>query len=238
MSAGKGHIMPGTLGPLEPEPQRLGDAVYERIGEAIIERRLEPGQRIRDIDIAAELGVSRMPVREALQRLERIGLVEMSASRYTRVTEISDAEIRASLEYLGYQVGIAMRMAADRMDDDDRARAVALTRAVVARCRSTEPTDVLDVPVEAIIPIYEDLNTLYAFVTEACGNAVFTRAYNEAWFGLRRAQRGKPHLIQTPAATAEAFDRLAIALDGRDCEGAEQIIREMFLLTEVGATST
>jgi len=226
--------MSGSLEPLQPEPQRLGDAVYERIGEAIVESRLEPGQRIRDVDIAEELGVSRMPVREALQRLERIGLVEMSASRYTRVTEISDREIRASLEYLGYQVGIAMRMAAERMTDEHRARSVELARAVVARCRATEPAHSLDVPIESIELIYEDLNELYAFVTEACGNAVFTRAYNEAWFGLRRAQRGKPHLIQTPAAIAEAFDRLADALAGHDAEAAEQIIRDMFLLTDVG----
>lgn len=225
--------MPGYLGPLEPEPQRLGDAVYDRIGQAIIDGRLEPGERIRDVDIAADLGVSRMPVREALQRLERIGLVEMSASRYTRVTEISEREIQASLEYLGYQVGIALRMAVERMSADERRRAVELCRAVVDRCRTTEPADSLEVALDAVIPIYEDLNALYEYLTESCGNAVFTRAYNEAWFGLRRAQRGKPHLIQTPAAIAAAFDRLAGAIDDRDAETAEAIIRDMFLLTEV-----
>lgn len=225
--------MPGITGPIEPAPQRLGDTVYQRIGQAIIDRRLPPGARIRDLDIAAELGVSRMPVREALQRLERIGLVEMSASRFTRVTEISEREIEASLEYLGYQVGIAMRMAADRMPDEERRRAIELTRAVVARCRATEPADTLEVDVELIVPIYEDLNELYAFAAAACGNSVFLRSYNEAWFGLRRAQRGKPNLIQTPAAIADAFERLAEAIADRDGKAAERIIRAMFLLTEV-----
>ena len=55
----------------------LSDEVYARIGAAIVDGSLAPGERLRDGDIAAQLGISRTPVREALQRLERFGLVEL-----------------------------------------------------------------------------------------------------------------------------------------------------------------
>ena len=63
--------------------------VFEAVLEAIHEGQLLPGQRISDTSLAAELGVSRTPVREALQRLREIGVVEASASRFTRVAVVS-----------------------------------------------------------------------------------------------------------------------------------------------------
>lgn len=53
---------------------------------------LEPGERLRDGSIAESLGVSRTPVREALRRLEDEGLVESSASRWTKVSGLDLAE--------------------------------------------------------------------------------------------------------------------------------------------------
>lgn len=208
--------MPGLKGQLEPE-HRLSDVVYERIGEAIIAGRLEPGARIRDVEIAAELGVSRMPMREALQRLERIGLVEMSASRFTRVTDISPEQIDAALEYLGYEVGIALHMAVPRMDDEERARAVQLALAVSATCGALPNTDSMtDIAPDDVESIYDALNALYDHIAASSGNEVFHRAYTEAWFGLaghsrassgssrrrvRSARRSASSLTRSPPAT-------------------------------------
>ena len=69
------------LAPLVPRGTVLGDEVYARLGEAILDGSLAPGERLRDHDLAEWLGVSRTPVREALQRLERVGLVEVSPHR-------------------------------------------------------------------------------------------------------------------------------------------------------------
>lgn len=223
--------MPGLKGQLEPETHRLSDVVYDRIGEAIIAGRLEPGARIRDVDIAAELGVSRMPVREALQRLEWIGLVEMSASRFTRVTDISPEQIDAALEYLGYEVGIALHMAVPRMEDEERARAVQLALAVSATCEALPNTDSMtDIAPDNVESIYDALNALYDHIAASSGNEVFHRAYTEAWFGLARAQRGKLRLIQTPRAIGEAFRELADAIAAGDAAECERIIRSQFRL--------
>src|SRR5260221_10660454 len=64
------------------------DAVYARLREWILRGPLEPGEIIRDADIAQALGVSRTPVREALLRLEGDGLVETAPARWTRVAPL------------------------------------------------------------------------------------------------------------------------------------------------------
>ena len=63
--------------------------VFDRVLSAVHEGRFLPGQRISDSELAEQLGVSRTPVREALQRLREIGIIEASASRFTRVALVS-----------------------------------------------------------------------------------------------------------------------------------------------------
>lgn len=72
----------------------IRDDVYQSLREWIVGGELEPGEKLRDKELAAQLGVSRTPVREALRKLENEGLVETSANRWTRVTAITiqDAE--------------------------------------------------------------------------------------------------------------------------------------------------
>ena len=66
--------------------------VFEEVLEAIHQGELLPGERISDTALAATYGVSRTPVREALQRLREIGVVEASANRFTRVAVVSPRE--------------------------------------------------------------------------------------------------------------------------------------------------
>ena len=55
------------------------DVVYERLQDLIIRGRLAPGVRVVENDIAARLGVSRTPVREAIQRLHQEGMLRATA---------------------------------------------------------------------------------------------------------------------------------------------------------------
>jgi DNA-binding GntR family transcriptional regulator len=63
--------------------------VFDAVLDEVISGTLVPGQRISDADLAARFGVSRTPVREALQRLREIGVIEASPSRFTRVAEVT-----------------------------------------------------------------------------------------------------------------------------------------------------
>jgi DNA-binding GntR family transcriptional regulator len=67
----------------------LNQEVLARLRAWIVERVLQPGEPIRDQELAERLGVSRTPVREALLRLEAEGLVETSRNRWTRVSPVS-----------------------------------------------------------------------------------------------------------------------------------------------------
>jgi DNA-binding GntR family transcriptional regulator len=76
-----------------PNPEPLSrtsarDAAYRQLREWIMFGPLEPGEPISDTELAALLGVSRTPVREALARLAQEGLVETQAGRRTRVAQL------------------------------------------------------------------------------------------------------------------------------------------------------
>lgn len=81
--------------------------VYEWIRERIIDGTFPPGQRIRERDVALELQVSRVPVREALPQLESEGYIESLPRRGAVVTHLTVQavtelfDVRASLEVLG-----------------------------------------------------------------------------------------------------------------------------------------
>lgn len=66
---------------------------YEEIRTRIADGRLEPGSRLRLRELGEELGLSEMPVREALRMLQRDGMVEIQDHRGATVTEISLADV-------------------------------------------------------------------------------------------------------------------------------------------------
>jgi DNA-binding GntR family transcriptional regulator len=78
-------------------PTSVGDAVYEQILEALQQGRLQPGERLHDGEFAAQIGISRTPVREALLRLRELGVVEFAPARYTRVAIIDEAHTRHAI---------------------------------------------------------------------------------------------------------------------------------------------
>mgnify|MGYP002733969358 FL=1 len=101
------------------EYKPLRDVVFESLREAILEGKLSPGQRLMEVQLAEQLGVSRTPVREAIRKLELEGLVVMLPRKGAYVADISlkdlvdVLEIRASLE------GLSASLAAERMHEDD-----------------------------------------------------------------------------------------------------------------------
>ena len=94
-------------------------AATELIREAIIEGRLEPGRRLKEEELARELGISRTPVREALLMLQAEDLVVATPNRgaTVRVHDAKDLhdlyELRALLE------GFAARRTAERVTKDE-----------------------------------------------------------------------------------------------------------------------
>ena len=108
--------------PLDPLPNLI-DQVYARILEAITDRTLLPGQRIRQNELAEKLGVSRQPVSHALHLLHRQGLVTESGRRAFEVTQLDPERIRQLYEVRGAIDALAARLAAERAKTDAAGRA-------------------------------------------------------------------------------------------------------------------
>src|SRR5579863_2381139 len=95
-------------------PNRLDTAslrqrVYEALRDAIVCGDLAPDQRLRDHELAAHLGVSRTPVREALQRLEDEGLVATAPRASTRVTPLDARAAREAFPVVATLHALAAR---------------------------------------------------------------------------------------------------------------------------------
>ncbi|MGH2703141.1 MAG: GntR family transcriptional regulator [Actinomycetota bacterium] len=110
--------MKGRIGSLETGPP-LRLRVYDTLEDLIVERTLRPGEHLSELELAAEFGTSRNPVREALQLLQREGWVDLRPRQGAFVHEPTVREVdevfavRRALE-----VEAAQRAAANRSHDD------------------------------------------------------------------------------------------------------------------------
>jgi DNA-binding GntR family transcriptional regulator len=92
----------------------LRQVVTNALRQAILGRRLKPGEHLVEERLAAELGVSRNPVREALRVLETEGLVDFSPRQGAFVTEFSGEQAREIVEVRAALEGLCARLATRR----------------------------------------------------------------------------------------------------------------------------
>ena len=200
--------------PLEPRGAVLGDEVYALLGEAILDGRLAPGERLRDHELAEWLGVSRTPVREALQRLERTGLVEVSPHRYTRVSYPNHES--DTVELVAYNMGLAVRMAAVRADDESLAVALERLDDVIAASRS-----------DAAAAIAAASHEFFAVITHASGNLPLLKFIREYEIAIRRDLMGWRPFIECPLGRTAAYEDFRASLAARDGDRAEAQLRRI-----------
>lgn len=102
------------LSPLNGKPDSLTQIVYDAIREAIVNKTLPPGGRVSEASLARQLAVSKTPVREALLRLQSVGLVEADGNRGARVVQPSESAIMCAYEVRAVLEAAAARFAAER----------------------------------------------------------------------------------------------------------------------------
>ena len=112
----------------------VGEQVYRLIHSAIVDLTLMPAQRISELTLVKEMGVSRTPIREAIQRLEREGLVMVFPQRGTFVAPLDRQAIRAAyFTRLALERTVAGEAALRRSGDDlDRLRQALVEQRAVA----------------------------------------------------------------------------------------------------------
>ncbi|HEY8426120.1 MAG TPA: GntR family transcriptional regulator [Limnochordales bacterium] len=115
--------MPGSLSPLKLDNYKpLRELVFEALREAIITGALKPGERLMEVQLADELGVSRTPVREAIRKLEHEGFVVMIPRKGAYVADISLKDVVEIFDVRTALEALAAQLAAERASDEDLER--------------------------------------------------------------------------------------------------------------------
>src|SRR5215469_10198275 len=112
--------------------QSLADQAYQSIREGIATGLFEAGERVTERGLAARLGVSPTPVREALRRLEQDGLVERVSPRELRVVEHSPVTLRELLLTSAVLRALEARFATSKITDAALDRMEALLDSLAA----------------------------------------------------------------------------------------------------------
>ncbi|NUS51120.1 MAG: GntR family transcriptional regulator, partial [Nocardioidaceae bacterium] len=111
--------MPVPATPAHGPRSLLRDDVYMRLRDAIVDGTLEPGEQLRDAELAAWLGVSRTPIREALLRLQHAGLVVARPGRSTSVATLDARAIRDAQAVVASMHELAVRQAVPQLTEQD-----------------------------------------------------------------------------------------------------------------------
>ena len=130
------------LGPIRYP--RMADQIAASIRDTIANGTLSPGTHLLEVEIAQEMGVSRVPVREALMQLEQAGLVIRKPNRGTFVTELTEKMMREVCSLRGLLEGFAVCQAVERLSDEDFAHLAALIKDMVAAANRRDFSRVLD----------------------------------------------------------------------------------------------
>ena len=99
--------------------QPLREVVCETLRDAVRRGVLKPGERLMEIQLAEELGVSRTPVREAIRKLEMEGYVIMMPRRGTYIADLSIRDINEVFEIRTSLESLASGLAAERITEDE-----------------------------------------------------------------------------------------------------------------------
>jgi DNA-binding GntR family transcriptional regulator len=194
-------------------PRQARDVLYATLRDGIVQLRYPPGARLSDVAVAAELGVSRTPAREAILRLADEGLVAVRPRSGTFVTPIDphavrEAQfVREALEVAALQAAMEHR---ERLDFDALAANVAAQREAIAQD---------DIPAFAALD-----NELHQRIFDASGFPALTRFAAPSRAHLDRVRK----LNERPEAFPQLIDdhaQLVERMAAGDAGGATAMLR-------------
>ena len=158
----------------------LRDAAYRSIRQAIVTGTLAPGAVLRDADLADLLGLSRAPVRDALQRLAANGLVETKPQSYTRVTPLVMRDVRDAIAVVRAMHELATREAVPLLTGTNIAAMRAANRRFAAAVRAVDVDTALTADAE-----------LHGVLVAACGNGAAAATIDRYSPLIERVERRK-----------------------------------------------
>jgi DNA-binding GntR family transcriptional regulator len=207
-----GDVLDGKV-----QAQSLVDIVAERIEAAIISGALEPGAKLSEQGLAASLGVSRGPLREAIRRLEGRKLLERTPNIGVRVAQLSLADLNEILQVREALEGMATGLAAINMTD---AEIAGLARLLDSHGKQKEVREGTGYYQES-----KDFDFHFRILTGS-RNARLLQMLTGDLYYLLRVYRYKSSTKPGRAQEAlEEHKRIVAAITARDADGAEAAMR-------------
>lgn len=193
--------------------------------ESLLRGEFAPGERMSELPLVARLGVSRTPIRLALERLAHMGLLDLSASGGFTVRGYSHSEALDAIEIRGVLEGTAARLAAERLVDEAE---VATLR------RLCDEMDGLERLTLDSFAHYMDLNeAFHAAIVDLAKSAMVKRAVAQAVslpFASPSAMvfptSGLAHADETLALAKAHHRGLVDAIQAKQGTRAEYLARE------------
>ena len=198
----------------------LRQDVYLRLRDAIVDGTFAPGEQLRDHELAAWLGVSRTPVREALLRLGQSGLVLSRPGRSTTVAGLSAAAARDALEVVAAMHEVAVRGAVPRLTDADLAQMRLANEDFAEALRHADAEGALAAD-----------DVLHAVPVRVCGNSAVTEVLEQFTPLLRRVERLRFATLGGRASVRAHTSLIQACARGHGEEAAEISTRIWFSLT-------
>lgn len=200
----------------------LREIVFETLRDAIINQVLRPGERLMEIQLAEEMGVSRTPVREAIRKLELEGFVVMLPRRGAYVAGISMKDILEVFEVRAALEALAAGLAAERITEEELEE---MERQLVKEAEETEANNLRS--------IVEIDTTFHDLLYKAARNERlihFVNLLQEQLHRFRSASLARPGRSKTALdehrkiieALADRNAKLAEELAHKHIESAEQ----------------
>ena len=196
----------------------LGKLVRDDVLGMILRGEIQAGERINEPDVAARLGVSRVPVREALRELESSGLVEARKHSGVFVRKLGAEEIRGLYELRALLDGFCGRKAA-QLAPAERARLADALDGSVGRMQ--------DAAQSANVSAYYSENLRFHWsMVEAAGNAALTETYRNVIQKLHLSRlTNLSHGLGMQASVADHRE-IAAALRAGDARRCEELLAD------------
>lgn len=195
----------------------LREEAYRRLRDAIVEGALEPGERLRDVELAAWLGLSRTPIREALGRLEEDGLIESQPGRWTRVTGLDRREARDAFAVVAALHELAARLGTPRLSP----REIADLRAANERFAAALAEADVDEAIAAD-------GAFHHVLLVAAANTAILSTLERLMPRVRRLERLRFASLAGRESVSQ-HERIAAACEARDTKSAARETRDNWL---------
>ncbi|KGJ03215.1 transcriptional regulator, GntR family [Paracoccus halophilus] len=196
----------------DPRPRTVTDQIFDLLYENVVDLSLPPGAKLSEAEVAAQMGVSRQPVRDAFYRLSQLGFIQIRPQRATTVTPISEEAVMQA-----YFIRLALeeaciRVACDTLTPanfDDLDRLIVQQEAALAADRRAE-FHALDDRFHHDICAHAGLKFVWALVRENKGHMDRARYLS---------------LSYNASIALDEHRRIMAALRARDPEAATTALR-------------